>query len=100
MQRQSDRREGKPTNNKLTQSGGLPPKREMKINRWVVTAAIMAACGTGAEARADETSDTIKALREQIEQLDQKVRVLERKGELERETTVEKSAATPRLTID
>lgn len=63
----------------------------MQFNRWVVTAAILAAYGTGNEATADDAADAVKALKQQIEQLDQKVRILERKGELDKEASTEKA---------
>jgi phosphate-selective porin OprO/OprP len=42
--------------------------------------------------------DTVDSLKRQIQELDQKVRVLERKAELDNETTQTKSQASPRLT--
>ena len=63
----------------------------MQFNRWVVTAAILAAYGTGSKAGAEDTTDPVKALKQQIEQLDQKVRILERKGELDKEASTEKA---------
>ena len=72
----------------------------MQFNRWVVTAAILAVYGSGNSASADEsTAETIKALQQQIEQLDQKVRVLERKDELEKETLAEKAKTTPTVSV-
>lgn len=49
---------------------------------------------------ADEPGDSIKSLKQQIEALDQKVRILERNGELDKEAAVEKSKAATRVTID
>src|SRR5438093_4623619 len=49
---------------------------------------------------ADDPADTIKALQQRIEQLDQKVRILERKNELEQDAAAEKSKAAPRISID
>ena len=51
-------------------------------------------------APADDAADTIKALQQRIEQLDQKVRILERKDELEQDAAAEKSRAAPRISID
>jgi len=48
---------------------------------------------------ADETSDSIEALKQQIQALDQKVRILERQRELEAETAAAKPKDTPRLAI-
>src|SRR6266536_6450477 len=57
----------------------------MKLYRWLVAAAL------GIQSihwlRADETTDTINRLKQQIEQLDQKVRMLERNRELEKEAS-------------
>jgi phosphate-selective porin OprO and OprP len=49
-------------------------------------------------AQAQESSDDINALKRQIQELDQKVRVLERNRELEGEAAEAKKAETPRLT--
>src|SRR5687767_4721755 len=65
--------------------------KQMNLNRWIVTAAIASIYGTGSAVQADETADTIKTLKQQIEALDQKVRVLERKSELDKEASVEKA---------
>jgi phosphate-selective porin OprO and OprP len=73
----------------------------MRINRYVLTAVILAMHGTGSQLTADDNTnpETIKALREQIEQLDQKLRVLERKSELQNEVTVEKAKTTPTVSV-
>ncbi len=44
---------------------------------------------------ADETADEISSLKKQIEALDQKVRILERKQELEQEATAERAKTAP-----
>jgi len=49
---------------------------------------------------ADEPADTVKVLQQRIEQLDQKVRILERKDELEKDAGMEQSKSAPRLSID
>src|SRR2546425_234730 len=51
-------------------------------------------------ARADDVVDTIKALQQRIEELDQKVRILERKDELEKAAAMERAKSAPRLSID
>ena len=51
----------------------------------------MGVCGIGDYTLAAQDADTIKALRRQIEELDQKVRILERKGELDKEAAAEKA---------
>jgi phosphate-selective porin OprO/OprP len=71
----------------------------MQFNRCVVTAAILAIYGSGSQASPDDNTETIKALKQQIEQLDQKVRVLERKDELEKETLAEKAKTTPTVSV-
>lgn len=48
---------------------------------------------------ADEVTDTINALKEQIHALDQKVRVLERQRELEGEAAAAKAKEAPRVTV-
>jgi phosphate-selective porin OprO/OprP len=50
-------------------------------------------------AAADDTADTIKALQQRIEQLDQKVRILERKDELDKEASVEKAKTATTVSI-
>ena len=66
----------------------------MTFNRWAAAAAFtgaLAASLGGAE------SDDIKSLKQQIEQLDQKVRILERNRELESEAAVEQGKTAPRI---
>ena len=48
---------------------------------------------------ADDTADTINGLKQQIEQLDQKVRILERNRELEKETADTKPKDAPKISI-
>jgi len=47
----------------------------------------------------DDTADTIKDLKQQIEQLDQKVRILERNRELEKEAAASKTNDVPKISI-
>jgi phosphate-selective porin OprO/OprP len=63
----------------------------MYCNRWIVIAAILAANTTASLLRADDTADTINRLKQHIEELDQKVRVLERKGELDQEAAADQA---------
>jgi phosphate-selective porin OprO/OprP len=49
--------------------------------------------------QAQETAEDLSSLKRQIEALDQKVRVLERKRELEQEATVEKSRSAPVVSL-
>jgi phosphate-selective porin OprO/OprP len=47
----------------------------------------------------DDTADTIKDLKQQIDQLDQKVRILEQNRELEKESAASKTNDIPRISI-
>ncbi len=49
--------------------------------------------------RADDTAEQIKALRAQVEELDQKIRVLERQKELETEAADAKAKETPSIVV-
>src|SRR4051812_28921825 len=69
----------------------------MKLKQAVFLAAVAGALMLGGPVRADDTADEIKALREQIQALDQKVRVLERQREIEGEAAVAKAKETPRI---
>src|SRR5260221_4738318 len=55
----------------------------MKFIRWVAAAAVMAALASSNETFADETADVIKQLKQQIEELAEKVRQLELNRELD-----------------
>jgi len=70
----------------------------MKNLRWIGAALIVAACRSS-NTVADETTDSVNALRQQIEHLDQKLRVLERKAELEKEAASEKTKTTPAVSV-
>lgn len=59
----------------------------------------MLASSMGSLAGAEDTGDTIAELKRQIQELDQKVRILERKQELEKEADVEKSKSTPEVSL-
>jgi phosphate-selective porin OprO and OprP len=48
---------------------------------------------------ADDTTDTINGLKQQIEQLDQKVRILERNRELEKEAAETKTKEAPKFRV-
>ena len=72
----------------------------MKLKKTLIVAGFVSGLAFGPlTASADETADVIKALRQQIDNLDQKVRVLERKRELDQETSVEVAKAAPRIII-
>ncbi len=69
----------------------------MKLDRWLLTGLV----GTQIilpSLAADDTS-TIDTLKRQIQELDQKVRILERKQELEKETATEKTKTTPTVSL-
>jgi len=65
----------------------------MNYHQWAVAAGVI--IGSQSLAidllQADDTDDTIKGLKQQIEQLDQKVRILERNRELEKEASEAKA---------
>lgn len=63
---------------------------------FVVAAASLAA---GQRVWADETADQIKALREQIDALDQKLRILERQKELDTEAAETKAKEAPKIIV-
>jgi len=72
----------------------------MKLHRWAVTAAVIGSQTVADDTLwADDTTDTIKDLKQQIEQLDQKVRILERNRELEKEAAASKTNDFPRISI-
>jgi phosphate-selective porin OprO and OprP len=70
----------------------------MTLNQWIIILAVVSVSGTRT-LRADETADTVKALKQRIEALDQKVRVLERKDELNKEVSAEKAKTVPSVSI-
>src|SRR3989454_10471483 len=72
----------------------------MTLHPWAV-AIIVIGGQTVADDRllGDDTTDTVKDLKQQIEQLDQKVRILERNRELEKEAAASKTNDIPRISI-
>src|SRR5437764_282272 len=71
----------------------------MKIQSLAVTAFIITIGVTGPViSRAAEPNDEINLLKKQIQELDQKVRVLERNRELETEAAETKKLEAPKLT--
>lgn len=71
----------------------------MKAFRPALRAALILAVGASAvQAQTPSRDDEIQALREQIRQLDQKLRVLERKQELKDEETAAAAKAAPKIT--
>src|ERR1044071_4480148 len=72
----------------------------MKCHRWTgALVVVISRALAGHELRADDTTDTINTLKQQIEQLDQKVRILERNHELEQETADTRSKEAPKISI-
>src|SRR2546426_10790012 len=72
----------------------------MTLHPWAV-AIIVIGGQTVADDRllGDDTTDTVKDLKQQIEQLDQKGRILERNRELEKEAAASKTNDIPRISI-
>jgi len=63
----------------------------MQFKQTFLPAVLVGGLASAPTLFADETADTIKDLRNHIEQLDQKVRILERKTELDKEAASEKA---------
>src|SRR6266545_7498362 len=73
----------------------------MKCHQWIIATAILRLCQGTTELRADdETAETIKALKKQIEELDQRVRILDRKSELDKEASAELARSAPTMSSD
>jgi phosphate-selective porin len=68
----------------------------MKLNHLVFSEGIISVVAAG-PVRGDEPTDAIKALRQQIEQLDQKIGVLERRQELDKESPTEAAKTAPNI---
>ncbi len=72
----------------------------MKSYNWAVAVAVIGSRIAGIHClSADDTTDTIDSLKHQIEQLDQKVRILERNRELEKEAADTKAKDAPKISI-
>jgi phosphate-selective porin OprO and OprP len=69
----------------------------MKFNRWMVVAALLSA-QTG-YVLAEDQNDELNRLKQQLQQLDQKVRILERNKELEGEAAEAKAKTIPSVTL-
>ena len=70
----------------------------MKLDRLAWLRTLLAAQGAVFTLAADDNA-SIEALRQQIQELDQKLRVLERKQELEKEASAEKAKTTPTVSL-
>ena len=71
----------------------------MKLKQIIIVAGFVSGLVIGPIAKAEDVSEVIKNLRQQIDALDQKVRVLERKRELDQDTSVEAAKTVPQITI-
>src|SRR6266498_888787 len=72
---------------------------KMKLKQTWTVLVVTLSVATGTKVRAQVSTDDIKALREQIEALDQKVRVLERQRELDAEDATAKAKDVPQVSI-
>lgn len=71
----------------------------MKVSKTLLIVTLAGGLAATPRVWADDTADQIKALREQIDALDQKVRVLERQKELDVEATDAKAKETPKIVV-
>ena len=73
----------------------------MQFSRTLLPIAILGglAITTTQVGAADDTTEVIKALKQQVEELAQKVRALERKDELDNEASVEKAKSAATVSI-
>src|SRR5687767_11266472 len=69
----------------------------MKFNRWMAIAALLSA-QTG-HGLAEDQNDELNRLKQQLQELDQKVRILERNKELETEAADAKAKTIPSITL-
>ena len=76
----------------------LQPKN-MKRKYILVGILVVGGLAVAQSVRADATSDAIDELKQQIQQLDQKVRVLERQKELDTEAADAKAKEAPRIVV-
>ncbi|HEY2084342.1 MAG TPA: porin [Verrucomicrobiae bacterium] len=71
----------------------------MKLKRLIIAITLAGGLAAASRVRADETTDAINELKQEIQALDQKVRVLERQKELDIEAAGAKAKEAPRLTV-
>jgi phosphate-selective porin OprO/OprP len=72
----------------------------MNLQRWAIALIVIGSQIVADNSLwSDDTADTIKDLKQQIDQLDQKVRILERNRELEKEVAAIKTNDIPRMSI-
>jgi phosphate-selective porin OprO and OprP len=75
----------------------------MKLNRWLITTLAGAQCASLALAAGDPATDSdtdINTLEQQIHDLDQKVRILERQRELDQEDAAKSAKTQPLVKLD
>src|SRR5262249_25633028 len=71
----------------------------MHAKQIIVGSILIISLAVGEHVRADDTTDAINQLKQQIQELDQKVRILERQQELETETSQDKAKQIPQIVI-
>src|SRR5436309_5725061 len=73
----------------------------MNLHRWAVTGAVIVSQSAATNPLpADDAADTINGLKQQIEQLDQKIRILERNRELDLEAYEAKAKEALKISVD
>jgi phosphate-selective porin OprO/OprP len=72
-------------------------KNRMKLTRWVVVAALLSA--QAGDVLAEDQNDELRRLKQQLQELDQKVRILERNKELDTESSEAKLKALPTVNL-
>jgi phosphate-selective porin OprO and OprP len=90
------------TDGRLTapaEAGQIQKEQAMKLKQILIPAVLVLAITAVLPARADEQTELIKRLEQKVAELDQKVRILERKNELDKEAAVERAKTTPTVTI-
>src|ERR1041385_7010574 len=70
----------------------------MHMGHWALAGLLVSAQAGQLDARADDRDEMISSLKKQLDQLDQKVKVLERHRELDADNTDARSKETPRIT--
>lgn len=74
-------------------------KLKMKMNRKIIATLITGAILTSKTATAQSPEADVNALVQRLQELEQKVKILERKGELDKEAAAEKAKTIPTLSI-
>src|SRR5215472_7206962 len=71
----------------------------MKLKHAVLAVILTGGLTVGPHVLADDTTDAINQLKQQIQELDQKVRILERQKELDTEASQDKAKETPQIVV-